>query len=590
MTKENGQILVLVLAALGMVLFTVLFIVTGAQVYFQNSNYSVQAEKASALAEAGIDKAIASINATGGSYNGEVETFLGDGSYSVAVSNKDTATVLIKSTGYVPNKQKPKVQRTINIQASKGTGISFIYGMLVGNGGISMGNNSTINGSVYSNNNILGGNNELITGDVYVAGGTQAQADQQSDCFSPNCRDLIFGRNISGSDLLDVAQSFKPQMTAAINKVSLKLKKIGSPSNLAVRILADSGGNPNKNNVLAFGTLPASLVTDQYGFVDATFNSTPTLAANTPYWILLDTSLDNSNYWAWSEDLSQGYTNGYPLWSPNWQDKNPVWNNIDGDLGFKTWMGGVATSLSMGNGSVVRGSVHANTVNGITIQKDAYYQTISNSTVRGTSYPGSADPPPVAMPISDSDISSWQAGAQKYGIISATDINGCPARLGPGKIDANVTTSSNCTITVTTPIWITKNLNFGNSTVFRMDPSMGATSGVIIVDGLTTFQNSDDLLGTGTPGSYLTLLSTYNSQFSGEAAINTGNSSITGILYAPYGTIVLSNNANFKEIVASQINMGIDTTLTYDSGLASTFFSSGPSGSYSIVKGTYQTK
>lgn len=598
MTKKNGQILVIVLATLGVVLFTVLAVVAGAQVYFQNSYYSVQAEKATALAEAGVDKAVASINKAPSSYNGEQETFLDPGSYSISVTNKDSATLLIKSTGYIPNKTNPKVKRSISIQVSKGSGISFVYGMLVGEGGISIGNGSTINGSIYSNGNISGGNNVIITGDAYVAGGTQPAADQQSDCSGVNCQSYIFGKKVGNEDRQYVAQSFKPSSTAAINKVTLKLKKIGLPNNPTIRIMADNNGSPNKNAVLATGTLLANLVTDQYGFIDVTLSSNPTLAVDTTYWIMVAASeLNNSNYWSWLEDLAQSYNRGSSAWSSNWQSGNPSWNSIQADLEFKTWMGGVATSINFNNGSRIKGNVHAHAIAGsiYTIEKDAYYsETIDSSiTVQGVKYSGSLDPAPIAMPISQANISDWQADAQEYGTYTG-DINGCPSTLGPGKFVGNITTSNTCTITVTTPIWITGegkgNLTFGNSTTFRMDPALGSISGVIIVDGVTTFQNTDDLLGTGSTGSYLTLLSTYNSQTLGGSAINTGNSSITGILYAPFGIITLANNANFKEAVGWQINMGTGTVLTYDSGLISTFFSAGPSGSFSIVKGTYQVK
>lgn len=585
--NQSGQILLLAFVALGVVLFTVLFIIGGSSVYYQNSNYSYNAESATTIAEAGVDKALSSLNKTGGTYNGEVETVLGEGSYAVTISSKDAATKIINSTGYIPNKTNPKIKRTIQIQVSTGTGISFVYGMLVGNGGITMGNGSTINGSIYSNGSLIGGNNETITGDVYIAGGTQTSADQQSDCTGVNCADFVFGKTVSGNNQLDVAQSFKPSSTAVINKVSLKLKKFGSPPNLTVRILADSSNKPDKNNVLASGVLSANLVTNQYGFVDVTLNSNPQLTKDTPYWILIDTSYNSSNYWAWSEDTSLGYNRGSPMYSPDWSSSHSVWNNINGDLGFKTWMGGVVTSISMNNGSVVQGNVHANTINGITIGKNAYYQVITNSIINGTSYPNSTDPAPVAMPISDANISEWKTDALSHGVNNG-DINGCPSTLGPGKIVGNVSTDNNCTIIVTTPIWITGNVTFGNSAIFKMDPSLGQFSGVIIVDGITLFQNADNLLGTGQAGSYLTLLSTYNSQ--SNAAINTGNSSITGILYAPFGILSLANNANFKEGIAWQINMGTGTTLTYDSGLISTYFSAGPGGSYSINKGTYQVK
>ncbi|MDO8785864.1 MAG: type I methionyl aminopeptidase, partial [Syntrophales bacterium] len=101
--------------------------------------------------------------------------------HSVAITDKESGVKVIKSTGYVPNKSNPKVKRTVSVQASTGIGVSFKYGMLVGDGGISMGNGSHINGSVYSNGSITGGNNETITGDVYVAGGTQATADEESN-------------------------------------------------------------------------------------------------------------------------------------------------------------------------------------------------------------------------------------------------------------------------------------------------------------------------------------------------------------------------------------------------------------------------
>lgn len=594
--SQSGQIFVLAVIVLTLIMVNTILLISRSLTLSQSSDYNTFASQAGSLAEAGIDKAVSSLNKTGGAYTGESETFIGPGSYSVSITSKDASTDIVTATGYVPNKTNPKAKRTVQIQITKGTGISFVYGMLTGNGGITMGNGASINGSVYSNGNISGGNNETITGDVFVAGGTQPNADQQSDCVDPNCSStqFVFGHNVGGSNQQDVAQSFKPTATSTINKVSLKLKKIGAPANLTVRLLGDTSGKPNKSNVITTGILPANQVTTSLSFVDVAFNSAPTLTANTPYWILLDAPIDSNNYWQWSLDTSLGYNRGAPMWSPNWQANTPVWNNISGDLGFKTWMGGLATSVSMNNGSVIQGNVHANTINGVTINKDAYYQIISNTIVRGTSYPNSTDPVPIVLPISDANIAEWQNDAAQYGS-SSGDIVGCPNSIGPGKIIGNLTTSNNCTIFVKTPIWFTGtgagNLTIGNSIILKMDPSLGSYSGVIIVDGTTSFQNGDDLKGTGVAGSYLTLLSTYNSQsHGGISAIGTGNSSITGILYAPYGTITLSNNANFKEVVAQQINMGTGTTLTYDSGLISTFFSAGPSGAFSVIKGSYQTK
>src|SRR3989344_147167 len=129
--REAGQILIIVFVALGVVLFTVLSVITGAQIYFQNSLYSTNVEKATALAEAGVDKALNSLNKTGGSYNGEAETYLGDGSYSVTITSKDAATKIVEATGYIPSKANPKVKRTVKITSSRGVGVSFIYGIQI---------------------------------------------------------------------------------------------------------------------------------------------------------------------------------------------------------------------------------------------------------------------------------------------------------------------------------------------------------------------------------------------------------------------------------------------------------------------------
>lgn len=592
MRNQSGQILVIAFIALGVVLFSVLSIIAGAQIYFQNSLYSEGAGKATALAEAGIDKAIASLNKTSGSYNGESETSLGDGSYVVTVTNKDALTKVLEVTGYIPHKTAPKARKTIIIQATNGIGVAFSYGLQIGQGGLSMGNGATLNGSVYSNGNVSGGNTTLITGDVYVAGGAQASADSETDCSGVNCQDYIFGKSVSGENRQDVAQSFQPSQTNIINKISLNLKKTGSPANPTVRIMSDSSGKPNKNDILATGTLSANLVTNQYSFVDVTFTSSPTLNANTTYWIMIHTnSLNNSKYWYWSNDLAQSYNRGQPKWSSNWQASSPVWTTINGDLGFKTYMGGVVTSVNLGNGSQVNGSVHANTItggSGATINGDAYYQTLDSLvTVNGTKYPNSQDPTPTVFPVSETNIAAWKAEAEAGGVTNGSQSfgNSCIVNLGPGKITGSVSFGNGCTVTVKSPLWIQGALSAGNTTIFKLDQSSGSLSGIIIVDGATSIGNGGDLRGSGRAGSYLMLLSTY-----AGTAVSVDNSSISGIVYAPNGTVSLSNNASFKEIVASGISMGNSAVLNYETGLANIIFSSGPSGAYSLVKGTYQVK
>lgn len=595
MTKERGEILVIVLAALGVVLFTVLFIVAGAQLYFQNASYSIDGEKATALAEAGIDKAITSLNKTGGGYGGELDSVLGDGSYSVTVISTDAATKVIESTGYTPNKSKAKAKRTIKITASRGVGASFVYGIQVGEGGLELGNNNLVKGSIYSNGSITAGNNNTITGDAWAAAGVPPTANQQTDCQGSNCQDFVFGKNIDGQERLDVGQSFKPTLADKIRKVSLRVKKIGSPSDVTVRIMGDDGGKPNKNNVLASGTLNASLVTDSYGWIDVTFSTNPTLSADTNYWMMADTSSNATNFWSWQNDLAQSYVRGEPKWSPNWSVGNPSWNSFSGDLSFKAYMGGTTNFIMSGSGTTVAVDVHANTIGGLIIGGNAYFQTITNSTVSGTAcpnahcFPGSEDPPPKTFPISEANITAWKNEAASASPLSQPTC-GSTTAWGPGKFSGNLTLGNSCVVKVKSPIWITGDMTMGNQNTFSLDSSYGSSSGIIVIDGRAIMGNQNKLLGTGIGNSILVLLSTFDSRTNNINAITIGNIGNTGAFYADKGIIDPGNNNQLKEVTAWKIKLTNDSIIDYEIGLASILFTSGPTGGYTLVKGTYQVR
>lgn len=589
--NENGQILLLVFVALGVVLFTVLFIIGGAQVYFQNSNHSMLVEKASALAEAGVDKALTSLNKTGGGYNGENGTTLGDGVYSVSITSQDAAIKVIESTGYVPNKSQPKSKRTIKITASRGVGVAFNYGLQVGEGGLELGNSNTVTGSVYSNGNIIAGNYNTVTGDIWVAGGPQPTANQQTDCVGVNCQDFFFGKNINGEARLAVAQSFQPSSSGVLNKISIKIKKAGNPADVTVRILQDKDGKPDKNAVITYGTLYSSLATSEYGWIDVTFNSSPAVYANTPYWLMIDTLLNPANYWSWQNDLAQSYSRGSPGWSANWSVGNATWNPINGDLSFQLYMGGAPTSIRSGsNKMTVGGSVHANTIENLVVGKDAYYQTIITSAVSGSSYPGSGDPPPKVFPLSDANVTDWKNQVDKEETTTIGDINSCVSTLGPRKIVGNVNLGSGCNVTIKSPVWITGNLILNSNNNLRLDSSYGETSGVIMTDGTIKLNSNNHLNGTGTGSSLLMALSAYDSRTNGISAIKVNSNGNSGVYYASTGIIEPGTGNTFKELTAWKIKLINNSIINYETGLSGSLFSSGPSGSYSLVKGTYQVK
>lgn len=591
--SESGQALALAIIAVGLVLANSLVILNWSSIFHRSALYAVRSSEALNLAEAGVDKAIASLNRPGSSYTGESEVILGAGSYSVTVTTAGNNKI-IESTGYVPSKENPKSKRTVKIIASKGTGTSFNYGVQVGEGGLQMGNSSTVDGSVYSNGNILMTNNARITGDAFVAGGTAAAADQSSVCTAPDCTDFIFGKSVSGSNRLDVAQSFKPSTTQIINKVSLNIKKIGSPPDITVRLLGDNNGSPNKNNVIASGGLSASLVGTGYSFVEVAFTTSPTLITDTTYWIMLDTSSNSSNYWSWSSDNIQSYSQGTAKWSSNWQASSPVWNSVPLDFDFKTYMGGVATYIQGDNGAVIGGSAHANTLRNLSITGDAYYQSIVNSTVSNSScpnshcHPGSQDPPPVVMPISEANIQEWKDEAEEGGIQTG-NIDGCPSRLSRKKYVGNIKLTNGCITAMESPIWITGTLELDNGAKIKLDSNYGESSGVIIADGTITLKNNGTMEGSGTDGSYLIALTTFDSRSNGNTAILADNGSSSVVLYANYGKVFLSNNATLREVTSWKITMDNNSRVTYQSGLAGMFVSS-PSGAYTLMKGTYQLK
>lgn len=610
--NQKGAIFALALIALTSILVITVILLTNSLTYKQNARYSLDSLEATALAEAGVDKAVAALNASGGSYNGENETVVGPGSFSVKITDVDQSTRLVESTGYIPNKENPKSQRKVSITVSKGAGLSFNYGIQAGEGGFELRGGTQINGSVYSNGNILMSGGPRITGDVHIAGGTQPTADQSAECSGGNCSDYFFGKTISAQNRLDIAQSFKPGTSQAstINKISLKLKKIGSPPNLTVWIMGDSSGKPDKNNRLTSGTLASNLVTTEYGFADITFASVVTLQPNTTYWIVVDTSSNNTNYWSWQFDTLGSYTRGSASWSPQWDAGSPVWTSAGGDLAFKTFMGGIATKIEGSGGSVVSGSVYANTlaaggVAGLTVNGSAYYQSVdTNVRVHGSScfaaggntycHPGSTDPLPRPMPISDANIAEWEAQAAAGGVINGNqtlnwNCNQVWGTFPAKKIVGNLTVSSSCNIKFRSPVHVTGNFTVESGGKVSLEEAYGDQSGAIIVDGRVIISGAGSINGTSSNNSNMLVLSKYTSPGPGFlSAIDAGGGTSSSILYAAGGNITMSGAAHLNQITAKKIILDGGAAIDYDSGVTSPFFSSGPSGSFTTIKGTYQ--
>ncbi|MBK5215677.1 MAG: hypothetical protein JJE53_02640 [Candidatus Pacebacteria bacterium] len=460
------------------------------------------------------------------------------------------------------------IQRKIKTIVNIGVGASFSYGILTGEGGFSMNNGSKIIGSVYSNGAITGSGS--ITGSATSANSPALTSDQSNGVGVPDY-DITFG-NTNGTQ--DYAQSFQVGTTGVINKVQLYLKKVGSPSNITVRIVSDSGGVPS-TTVLTTATLSASAVSTNYGWVDVSFFSNPQLSSSMIYWLVLDSVTSSSNYYKIGAN-NNGYANGVNKigqYSSTWNNTLP--SELDGF--FSLYLGGLTGSIDgISVGTLSVGNAYAHTVENSNIAGINYCKTGSgNNKACDTSR---EDPVPVGMPISEQNILDWKDSAEAGGVISGNYTVPSNMTLGPKKITGNLILENGKTLTLGGTIWVQGNFTADNNAIIKLSSGYGASSGVIVVDGTINISNNSTFSGSGTVGSYIFVLSTSSS----TSAINLSNNAGAVSLYAANGTINVNNNGTAKSLTGYNIHLGNNAIITYDSGLANTNFVSGPSGSWNI--------
>lgn len=585
--KPEGQVLLLSTVMLAVVLGTVGAFVSYLGGVRKATNLYAARAAARAAAQAGIDKAVWCLNQSSGTncggtygfdYAGESGVAVGAASFSTTMTSVSGNLKTITSTGTYPATGPAQATIVLKADASVNTtSASFFYGVQTGNGGITMGNNAYISGNIYANGSIIGSPGAYITGDAWVAGGTAISPAQEQQV---NNEDYTFGQS---SPVLDVGQSFKLSDDANVNKVSLYLRKVGTPSNATVRILTNNGGVPSKT-VLATATLNASAVTTSFAWVDVSFTTPPALADNVTYWLSIDTSADSNDYFVIGSLTNNGYGNGIGMYSANWNASTPVWSDAGRDYAFRIWTGGVTTKIDDVD---VQGDAHANTIEDSTVAGDAYYQTITASTVAGTSYPGSPDPGPQDMPLSDAQIAQWKTEAEAGGTISGdVTYDGTSSTLGPKKITGNLTVTNNALLTITGTIYVQGNVTFSNNATISLTPAYGANSGVIVADGQVNINNNVTFNGSGTSGSYVLVLTTNTSLNVSSPAMDLNNNSANSIFYASKGVVSIKNNATLKEVTGFQIDLANNASVQYESGLANVNFSSGPGGSWVLKVGT----
>ncbi|MBI5045544.1 MAG: hypothetical protein HZC14_00865 [Candidatus Niyogibacteria bacterium] len=540
------------------------------------------------FAESGVEDAIYRIK-NNFPYSASYD-FTADGmKSSMTISGSGNAKV-IEAKGE-NNYNFRKVRVNLDIATTEA---DFFYGVQVGAGGIEMGQSSNITGSVYSNGSIMGANDAKVSGDAIVAGHSYESAQTRSIvCL----QDQIVGKT---NPQIDFAQSFVATTSAPLAKISLYIKKTGSPNNREIRITADSGGSPGSNDI-AEGDLISSLVTTSYGWVDITFNSPPLLVAGNTYWIILDAAQDSNDYWKWCRDPDNGYASGVAKYSQDWN--NDPWTQIVGDLNFKTYFG---AGVSLIDGVIVKGDAKANSIANSKICGDAYYQSIDSGSLNflnsptsqtcgtpltnGTAHPGASDPPLQNMPISQSNIDRWKADAQAGGQIAGNYSVTSNISLGPKEILGDlVMSSANKTLTVTGTIYVHGNMDIQNGSTIKCDPLYGVNSCIIVTDGWIHAENNGTFSGSGSTGSFLLILTTLacDGSFSTGCTHHNGAADVhnnaTGVIfYAQNGKINLHNGVNVTEVTAYKISLDNNAVITYDQGLSNAKFSAGPTAGWAV--------
>lgn len=630
--NQKGQLLIIAsifLSVIFIIAFSLGLAVTHSGSTIKKTNYE---KKSTNVADAGIQKAITSLN-SGSSYNGETNTAFGDGQFTTSVTSINSTTKQIDAIAYIPNAANPIITKHLRTNATiDATTISFTYGVQIGEGGITMGNNSSITGSVYSNGNITGGTNTPISGDAYVAAGVDSSPDQSHEVCAGStppgtCLNYDIGYQVGSEKRYDIAQKFKPASNKKLVKISLYIKKssASTPSDATIKIVEDNAEAPT-GTVVATGTLSGSSTGTTYAWIDVGFAANPSIQDSKYYWILFDSSggYTSGNHFIWSYDNNSGgiYAQGKGIYSENYSTKpiNNINGNASGDLAFKIWTGSGSTKI---DSVEVGGHAHANTISNSKVCGDAYYATIDASSLNflnaptsptctapltnGTAHPGSADPAPQAMPISIANITDWENDALTGGTVTCssgiyTPANGVP--LGPKKIPCDFVITGGNTLTITGPLWVAGNITIGNNAAIVLSPGFGGLSTTVIADdpanittkGIITVNQGVHICGSAgynsgtnqcnaSNSSYTMFLSTHDNTATDGIILE--NNSDGAIYYTSQSKIEIKNNAKAKQITGWGVELDNNANVAYEIGLSTAAFSAGPGASWAVAPGSW---
>ena len=503
---------------------------------------------------------------------------LGSSMTTTVMNTLSGGIVDISSIGNVSNRE-----RGVEIKASGQSNPTFNFGALSSSGGLDLAeSNAVVDGNAYLNGPITGAYGSIITGSAVSASSPALAVNQSSGDGTPSY-DISFG---NAGTSKDIAQSFQLTQNSPLNKISLYIKKVGSPSDATVTIYRNSDTNIPDSIPVASATLSSSDVGTDYAWVDVVFSQKQMLSMGVTYWFVITPTLSSSDYYTIGL-ADGGYANGVAKIG-RFDD---LWNtavSIHSSYFFKIYLGGIVGQILGSIGGISVGTsasdyVQANSVGNVNSVGPIYFTnnlggTKNNDGITDKDCMTQTDPISSTFPVSDADISGWQTDASSGSTSSGDWVVGLGggSTTGPKKIVGNVTVNGGV-LTIDGTLWITGNLTFNSNGKIKLAPMYGTNSGVIIVDGKISFSGGY-ARGSGADGSFIMLVSKSNSMNSSSPAITAHNHGIdTAIFYAPYGLVSLSGSTSLSQVSAYEISVGAGSTISYTPSLSSITFLSGSS-------------
>jgi len=160
----------------------------------------------------------------------------------------------------------------------------------------------------------------------------------------------------SSSSYARLAQSIQNSTALTVNSVDVRVRRQGSPiENLALAVQADSGGQPSGTDLRSASVAGSSLENERYPWVRFSFSKPVSIAAGTPYWLVLTRSgsYSGSDHYVFGVDEKLSYPDGtfriYNASISAWAPRTPTCDLIFRVLGTSLTTQQLSDIYTLGN-------------------------------------------------------------------------------------------------------------------------------------------------------------------------------------------------------------------------------------------------